>query len=313
MHSYFVLFALQLSVSDASRLPVDVVTDASTAHIMEVGSFAELDSSVGLGVGAKPKKGKKKDEDDEIMFGMGLMDLIMVGAGIYLGAPIVIFIVWRFTLGRGGKRSERGIVDRSSFQGDLDPVSICSCTWSVTCAARMETLLCCPCVTAENIVKTSEPDGPRPPQIHWVFLHMMLIVILTPLTAFMYPLFIMTKLRMDNSARPHPAMMGTWFLPECCAVMLCPLCAVTQVTEFVELYEEFYLLRDPEYEKMMQSTEAQVMMFEEQMYEEQMYMEEEEAWAGEEWGGEEEWGEEWSGGGGGKSGGKGGGGSGWWG
>merc|ERR1719440_1013180 len=103
------------------------------------------------------------------------MTIIMIGVGVYIGAPMILFFVWRFTFGRGGKRSDRGIVGRNEFQGDLDPVGICSCCWSTTCGARIETLVCFPCITAESIVKTSEPDGPRPPQIHWVFLHTMLI------------------------------------------------------------------------------------------------------------------------------------------
>jgi len=218
---------------------------------------------------------------------------------IFLSSGLLIkFLFWRFICGNGSKRSDRGHVDRRSFQGDMDPVATCSCCWSLSFMARIEMFLCPECVLAEVIVRTGDPEGKRPAYMIKTGFHSLVIALFhiacLPIGS-LYFLFCHVKMRMDNSRRPHPDMSGTWFLPECCKAILpcCCICSLASLAEWVELYEEFYLLRDPEAEALMEAAmkDPSVMAMYEGQVAQQM-MGDGYGGGGGQWG-EEEWGEEW--------------------
>lgn len=169
---------------------------------------------------------------------------VCIGAVFLL--DIIIFFFWRLTCGNYGRRSERGHVKRTEFQGDFEPVNLCNCLWSLTCKARLESMFCNPCMLAENITKTSNPE-PRPPPLFKTFCHLQGLMFLSPLSCGIYYVYCITQNRMDNARRPHPDMSGTWFCPECVKAVVCWPCSTAQVSEFIEVYEEFYEGRKPEW------------------------------------------------------------------
>lgn len=191
-----------------------------------------------------------KDFDDPSGMGLGLGAFIGAAFGFFIVLDFILFMIWRIACGNYGRRSERGYVKRTEFQGDMDPVGFCNCVWSVTCKSRVELLFCSACMQGENWARTKIQE-PRPAPLFKTYLYHLAYILGFPLTAGILPLYCLVQNRLDNTKRPHPDMEGTWFLPEFCKATCCcgpftPFFSIMQVSEFIELYEEFYEGRKPE-------------------------------------------------------------------
>jgi hypothetical protein len=157
---------------------------------------------------------------------------------IQLAGEIVFYLVIYFVWRANCMYRKRTVTQatREQFTGDLAPVGVFDC-FGQGGMTIVEACCCDVCVAVENLEKGKSPSL-RAPEISFVMVAV--FQILSSVTCFLYPLYMIVSQRLELSKRPEGVTSDNNCCFECLKVCCCCPCSNMQVATFLEHYDQAF-------------------------------------------------------------------------